>query len=328
MMSENKNILVTGGAGYIGSHLVQLLCDKGYPVYVFDDFSSGLHENLDSRLKGVIEGNILNNSDLEQAFSNEIETVFHFAAFKAAGESMTDPGKYAWNNIAGSINLLNAMLNYKAKNIIFSSSAAVYGNPHYMPVDEKHPVEPENYYGYTKLNIEHNLSWYSQLCGINYAALRYFNATGYDIKGNLKGKEKNPANLSPVVMEVAVGERDKIQVFGNDYKTVDGTGVRDYIHVSDLADAHVLAMEYIIREDKNLLVNLGTGRGYSVLEVIQAAAKASGKEIPYELVGRREGDPSELIASSDLAKELLGWTAKYSDIENIFKTMVPVYFKK
>ena len=266
-MSKDKNILVTGGAGYIGSHLVQLLCDQGYPVYVFDDFSTGLHENLDKRLKGVIEGTILSNSDLDQAFANEIETVFHFAAFKAAGESMTDPGKYAWNNIAGSINLLNTMLKYGAKNIIFSSSAAVYGNPHYMPVDEKHPVEPTNYYGYTKLNIEHNLSWYSQLKGINYAALRYFNATGYDINGNLKGKEKNPANLSPVVMEVAAGEREKIQVFGNDYTTADGTGVRDYIHVSDLADAHVLAMEYIINENKNLLVNLGTGRGYSVLEV-------------------------------------------------------------
>jgi UDP-glucose 4-epimerase len=326
-MSDKKNILVTGGAGYIGSHLAQLLCDKGYPVYVFDDFSTGLHENLDARLKGVIEGNILNNDDLEKAFSNSIHTVFHFAAFKAAGESMFDPGKFAWNNIAGSINLLNAMLKYEVKNIIFSSSAAVYGNPQYMPVDEKHPVNPTNYYGYTKLNIEQNLAWYSQLRGINYAALRYFNATGYDVKGNLKGKEKNPANLSPLVMEVAAGERKGLKVFGNDYKTIDGTGVRDYIHVSDLADAHVLAMEYIISESKDLLVNLGTGQGYSVLEVIKAAAKVTDREIPYELVARREGDPSELIASSDLAKDLLGWTTKYSDIENIFKTMVPVYLK-
>ena len=326
-MIDKENILVTGGAGYIGSHLVQLLCDKGWPVYVFDNFSTGLHENLDSRLKGVFEGNILNNDDLDKAFSNQIHTVFHFAAFKAAGESMIDPGKFAWNNIAGSINLLNAMLNYEVKNIIFSSSAAVYGNPHYMPVDEKHPVIPTNYYGYTKLNIEQNLAWYNQLRGIKYAALRYFNATGYDIKGNLKGKEKNPANLSPVVMEVAAGEREKMQVFGDDYQTVDGTGVRDYIHVSDLADAHVLAMDYIIKESKNLLVNLGTGRGYSVLEVLKAAANVTGREIPYEIVGRREGDPSDLIASSGLAKELLGWKARYSDIETIFKTMMPVYLK-
>ncbi len=326
-MSDKKNILVTGGAGYIGSHLVRLLCDNGYSVYVFDDFSSGLRENLDSRLKDVIEGNILNNDDLEKAFSNQIHTVFHFAAFKAAGESMINPGKFAWNNIAGSINLLNAMLKYEVMNIVFSSSAAVYGNPHYMPVDEKHPVIPTNYYGYTKLAIERNLTWYSQLKGINYAALRYFNATGYDVKGNLKGKEKNPANLSPVVMEVAAGDRENMQVFGNDYQTIDGTGVRDYIHVSDLADAHVLAMNYIIKEDKDLLVNLGTGRGYSVLEVIKAAAKVTGREIPYKIMSRREGDPSELIASSDLAGELLGWKAQYSDIENIFKTMIPVYLK-
>jgi len=324
-MAEKDHILVTGGAGYIGSHIVKLLCDKGYPVIVLDNFSTGLQENLDKRLAGVLEGNILNDDDLHRAFSSPIKVVFHFAAWKAAGESMTNPGKYAWNNIAGSINLLNAMVKYGARNFVFSSSAAVYGNPAYLPVDEKHPVIPTNFYGYTKLNIEQNLTWYSQLNGLRYAALRYFNATGYDIDGLLRGREKDPANLSPLVMEVAAGERAKLQVFGNDYNTPDGTGVRDYIHVSDLADAHLRAMDYILNKNSDILVNLGTGRGYSVLEVIESARKVTGRDIPYEIVGRRAGDPSELIASCDLAYKLLGWKAKYSDIETIFKTMLPVY---
>jgi UDP-glucose 4-epimerase len=326
-MRSEKNILVTGGAGYIGSHIVKLLCDQGYAVTVFDNFSTGLPENLDKRLKDVVEGDILNNDLLDKALSAKIDVVFHFAAWKAAGESMTDPGKYAWNNISGSINLLNAMLRHQIRYFVFSSSAAVYGNPAYMPVDEKHPLNPTNYYGFTKLSIEQNLAWYSQLKGIKYAALRYFNATGYDIHGKLKGKEKNPANLFPVVMEVAAGIRQNMFVFGNDYDTIDGTGVRDYIHVSDLADAHLLAMKYIVNKNKNLLVNLGTGRGYSVLEVINAAQKITGQKISFEIVARREGDPSELIASSDLAYDLLAWQAKFSDIETIFKTMVPVYFK-
>jgi len=324
-MAERNHILVTGGAGYIGSHIVKLLCDKGYPVIVLDNFSTGLRGNLDKRLARVVEGSILDDGDLHRAFSSNVNVVFHFAAWKAVGESMTNPGKYAWNNIAGSINLLNAMLNYGVKHFVFSSSAAVYGNPAYLPVDEKHPVIPTNYYGYTKLNIEQNLAWYSQLKGLRYAALRYFNATGYDIDGLLRGREKDPANLSPLVMEVAAGERPKMQVFGNDYETVDGTGVRDYIHVSDLADAHLRAMDYIISKNNDLLVNLGTGRGYSVLEVIESARKVTGREIPYEIVGRRAGDPSELIASCDLAADLLDWYARYSDIETIFKTMLPVY---
>jgi len=324
-MTDKQTILVTGGAGYIGSHIVKLLCDNGFPVIVFDNFSTGLQENLDPRLKDVIKGDILIHEDLKRAFATHIDVVYHFAAWKAAGESMSDPGKYAWNNIAGSINLFNAMLNYQSRYIVFSSSAAVYGNPAYLPVDENHPLMPTNYYGYTKLSIEQNLAWYSQLKGLNYAVLRYFNATGYDVDGKLKGKEKNPANLSPVVMEVAAGERQKMQVFGDDYETHDGTGVRDYIHVSDLAEAHLLAMNYILNKNKSLLVNLGSGRGYSVLEMIAAARQVTGREIRYEISGRREGDPSELVASCELANDLLGWRAKYSDLETIFKTMAPVY---
>jgi UDP-glucose 4-epimerase len=323
-----KNLLVTGGAGYIGSHIVQLLCEKQYNVYVFDNFSLGWRENIDDRVKGIIEGDVRNSEDLDKAFTNKIDAVFHFAAWKAAGESMSDPMKYADNNITGTLSLLNKMVEYEVKNFIFSSSAAVYGSPDYLPIDEEHPKNPENYYGYTKLAIEENLEWYSKLKGINYAALRYFNATGYDINGIIKGKERNPANLSPIVMEVASGMRENMQVFGYDYDTPDGTCIRDYIHVSDLADAHLRAMEYLFDKNKNLVVNLGTGKGSSVFEVIDAAKKVTGKEISYKVVDRRAGDPAELFANSDMALELIGWQARHSDLETIFKTMTKVYLEE
>lgn len=324
-MSFSRRILVTGGAGYIGSHVVHQLCDEGHQVLVFDNFSLGLKENLDPRVQEVIGGDVRNESDLVKALSKKIDVVFHFAAWKAAGESMTDPAKYARNNITGTINLLNAMLENKVNNIVFSSSAAVYGNPEYLPVDENHPLNPTNYYGYTKLAIEQNLKWYSELKGIKYAALRYFNATGYDVKGRVTGKEKNPANLSPVVMEVLAGEREGMQVFGDDYNTPDGTCIRDYIHVNDLADAHVLAMNYILEKRKNLLVNLGTGEGQSVIDVMRSAEDVTGRKINYQVVERRAGDPEKLVASCELSEELLGWKARHSDLETIFKSMMPVY---
>ena len=326
MNKINGKILVTGGAGYIGSHVVKLLCDGGYPVVILDNFSLGQRENVDARAT-LIEGDILNESDLEKAFAQDIKIVFHFAAWKAAGESMLLPEKYAWNNICGSISLLNWMINRNVKYFVFSSSAAVYGDPHYLPIDEKHPLNPANYYGYSKMAIEQNLAWYSQLKGIRYAALRYFNATGYDVNGRIRGKEKNPANLSPVVMEVAAGIRKDMEVFGNDYDTNDGTCIRDYIHVNDLASAHLLAMNYIVNKEKDLVVNLGTGRGHSVIEVVKAAEKVTGKKINYKITGRRAGDPEELVASSDLAAELLNWNTRYSDLETIFKTMAKVYLE-
>lgn len=325
-MQTRLNILVTGGAGYIGSHVVQLLCEQRHHVTVFDNLSLGRKENVDPRAS-LIVGDILNKNDLKKAFVEKTDVIFHFAAWKAAGESMTDPAKYAVNNICGTINLFSAMLEHDAQYFVFSSSAAVYGDPQYLPVDEQHPKNPANYYGYTKLAIEQNLEWYSRLKGIKYAALRYFNATGYDVNGVIRGQEKNPANLCPVVMEAACGMRPNLQVFGNDYPTPDGTGVRDYIHVSDLADAHLLAMQHIILKRENLVVNLGTGKGQSVLEMIAAAERATGKSIKYEIVDRRPGDPPELMASCDLALRELGWKAKYSDLDTIFRTMKPVYFK-
>jgi len=194
-------------------------------------------------------------------------------------------------------------------------------------MDENHPTNPTNYYGYTKLAIAQNLHWYSKLKGIHYAALRYFNATGYDKDGKIKGKEKNPTNLSPLVMEVAAGIREQLQVFGNDYNTKDGTCIRDYIHVNDLAIAHLKAMEYIVKENKNMVLNLGTGKGNSVLEVISAAEEVVQKKIKYQIVGRREGYPEELVASSEKARELLGWKAQYSELDIIFNSMKPVYLK-
>lgn len=323
-MTDDKKILVTGGAGYIGSHVVKLLCERGYEVIVFDNFSLGLKENVDDRAE-VIKGDIRNDDDLAKAFSNNISVVIHLAAWKAAGESMLDPAKYATNNISGSINLLNAMLKYEVTDFVFSSSAAVYGTPEYLPVDERHPVNPDNYYGYTKLAIEENVRWFSKLKGLRHALLRYFNATGYDLTGVIKGKEKDPANLLPVVMEVAAGEREKLHVYGNDYETPDGTCIRDYIHVDDLASAHLMAMEYIAENNDNLTVNLGAGKGHSVLDVVASLEKVSGKPVPCEIVGRREGDPRELVADYSLAEKLLGWRPESSDLHTIIKSMCEVY---
>ena len=323
----SKNILVTGGAGYIGSHVLKLLCEREYKVFVYDNLSLGRKENVHSKASLII-GDILNTDQLNSVMAKDIDTVFHFAAWKAAGESMTDPAKYAKNNICGTLNILESMIKNKVGKIVFSSSAAVYGNPQYLPIDEKHPTKPENYYGYSKLAIEENLQWYSRLKNIRFASLRYFNATGYDIDGSIKGKEKNPANLSPVVMETLSGIRDKMLVFGADYNTPDGTCIRDYIHVNDLATAHLMAMQYITDNNKDLLVNLGTGEGHSVLDVIGSAEEVTGKKVSYQIVGRREGDPENLVASSELAYQLLGWKAAHSDLETIFRTMANVYLEE
>ena len=323
-MGRKRKILVTGGAGYIGSHVVCMLCDLGHAVTIFDNMSLGREENIDLRAR-FVKGDILNDQDLDLLFSDEFEVIFHFAALKAAGDSMITPELFAVNNISGTISLLNTAIKYQVAAFIFSSSAAVYGNPRYLPIDEKHPRDPINYYGYTKLAIEENLSWYSRIKPIKYAALRYFNATGYDIEGRIRGKEKNPGNLSPIVMETASGMRKSMKVFGDDYDTPDGTCIRDYIHVNDLAEAHILAMDYIFENKRNLTVNLGTGSGYSVLEVIEKAIEISGQPVPYEIGGRRPGDPPELFADCTLAEKELGWKAKYSDIETIIKSMCPVY---
>jgi UDP-glucose 4-epimerase len=213
------------------------------------------------------------------------------------------------------------------KFLVFSSSATVFGEPQYIPIDEKHPLNPENYYGFTKLEIERFMGWYDRLKGIHFASLRYFNAAGYDVKGRISGLEKNPANLIPVIMEVAVGMRRELPIYGNDYDTRDGTCIRDYIHVSDLAAAHSVALDYISKNDKSLTVNLGSETDTTVLEVLEAARRISGRPIPSSVTGRRSGDPATLTASSKLARELLGWKAEHSGIDTIIQSTWEVYKK-
>lgn len=319
-------VLVIGGAGYIGSHVVKELMSKGHEVTVFDNLSSGLIQNLFPQNE-FIAGDILHPEDLEKAFARGFDAFIHLAAFKAAGESMIVPEKYSVNNINGTLNILNAAVAHSCMNMVFSSSAAVFGEPQYLPLDENHPKNPENYYGFTKLKIEEFMGWYERLKGLKYASLRYFNAAGYDAEGVIYGLERNPANLLPVMMEVACGKREKLKVFGNDYLTRDGTCIRDYIHVTDLASAHVLALEYISANKKSLTLNLGTGNGITVTEMLDAARKITGKEIPADYVECRAGDPAQLTASSKLAKETLGWEPKYSDVNTLIKSTYDAYIK-
>ena len=327
MPYNNQSILVIGGAGYIGSHVVLELCDQDYDVTVFDNLSTGNEINVDSRAN-MIKGDILNIDELKNVFTRSYDVVFHFAALKASAESMKEPGKYATNNIIGTINILNQMAENGVHNIIFSSTAAVYGMPEYLPIDENHPLNPINFYGFTKLEIERILFWFRELKKINFAALRYFNAAGYDAHGRIQGLEKNPANLLPIVMETVSGKRDSMDVYGNDYNTPDGTGIRDYIHVSDLATAHVKALSAIIEKKKNLILNLATGQGYSVLEVIQRTQEITGKKVNYNIVERRPGDPAELIAVSKLAKNMIGWECEYSDMTTILQSMWKIYSRQ
>jgi UDP-glucose 4-epimerase len=321
-------IAVIGGAGYIGSHVSRELLDFGHEVFVYDNLSSGLKQNLFKEAAFTL-GDILDVQSLNDFFEKtKPEGIVHLAALKAAGESMLLPEKYSVNNIIGSLNILNVAAKHGVKHIVFSSSAAVYGNPKYLPMDEKHPTEPENYYGYTKLAIEQYLEWYRKLKGINYAALRYFNAAGYDIKSRINGLEQNPANLIPIVMEAAIGKRAFVEVFGNDYETVDGTGVRDYIHVSDLARAHRMAFDKLQKEGKSFTVNLGVSSGNSVLEVIKAAERISGKKIDHKITARRTGDAAIVLANSAYAKEFLYWQAEYSDLNTLLETTWAVYSKR
>ncbi len=238
---------------------------------------------------------------------------------------MIVPEKYSVNNITGTLNILNAAVKAGCKHMVFSSSAAVFGEPKYLPIDEKHPKDPENYYGFTKLDIENYMTWYDKLKGLKFAALRYFNAAGYDPDGVITGLEQNPANLLPVIMEVACGMRKELQIFGNDYDTRDGTCIRDYVHVTDLAVAHVKALEYIVRNDESLTVNLGSETGVTVNEMVDAARRITGKEIPAKYVGRRAGDPACLYATSAYAREKLGWKAEHSDVDTLVSSTWHVY---
>lgn len=319
-------VLVVGGAGYIGSHVVKELMKAGHKVTVFDNLSSGLLQNLFPE-NDFIAGDILHLETLDAAFSRGFDAFIHLAAFKAAGESMIAPEKYSVNNITGTLNLMNTAVKHGCLHMVFSSSAAVFGEPQYLPINEDHPKNPENYYGFTKLEIERFMEWYDKLKGLKFAALRYFNAAGYDPDGFPCGLEQNPANLLPVIMEVACGMRQKLQVFGTDYDTRDGTCIRDYVHVTDLAIAHVKALEYITSQNTSLKVNLGSETGVTVKEMLEAARRITGKEIPTDFVGRRAGDPACLYATSAFARETLNWTATHSDVDTLVSSTWGAYCK-
>ncbi len=317
---NNKKILVLGGAGYIGAHVVNELLKKKYQVLVYDNMSTGQKENLFDEAE-FVNADILDTVALQKAMIG-VDAVIFFAGKKAVGESMINPELYAKNNLVGAVNVLNAMCANNVKNIIFSSSAAVYGVPQYVPVDEKHPLNPINFYGFTKLETERLLEWYDKLKGVKYAALRYFNAAGYDPEGRVKGREQNPQNLLPIIAEVADGKRKCLQVFGTDYDTPDGTCLRDYIHVNDLATAHVLALEALLAGRDSMILNLGTGRGVSVKEIVAAAEKFLGRKLPVEYATRRPGDPAILYAKADKAKEVLGWEPKFVNVDEIVSSFL------
>ena len=318
-------VLVIGGAGYIGSHVALDLLDKGHQVCVFDNLSTGQRINLFPQAD-FIEGDILDKAALEKAMTG-VDAVVHLAAKKAVGESMEKPEMYATNNIVGTLNVLNVMAQKGVKKIVFSSSAAVYGIPAVSRLDETVPVNPINFYGFTKLEIERFLTWYDQLKGIRFIALRYFNAVGYDPQGRVKGLEQNPQNLLPIIMEVATQKRQELEIYGHDYPTPDGTCIRDYIHVSDLATAHSQALDYLENNGESQILNLGTEQGTSVLAIVQETEKNIGRAIPHRFVDRRPGDPAMLTACAEKARNLLGWKPKHSDLKTIITSTWAVYPK-
>lgn len=312
-----KNILVVGGAGYIGSHTVKHLMNKGYNCVVVDNLVYGHREAVLS--PNFEQADLLDKKSLAAVFAKyEIEAVVHFAAFAYVGESVTAPQKYYENNVIGTLNLLEVMLQHNVKKIVFSSTCATYGEPQYTPIDEKHPQNPINPYGQTKLMIEKVFADYHKAYGLQYVALRYFNAAGCDKDGQI-GESHNPeTHLIPLVLRAVKGERKDIKVFGSDYPTKDGTCTRDYIHVEDLANAHRLALEKL--DEFSGCLNLGTGVETSVKDIIGAVESVTGKKVPVEYVERRVGDPATLYASNDKAREVLGWIPQYMNIEDIIRT--------
>ncbi|MEK0317110.1 UDP-glucose 4-epimerase GalE [Cohnella sp. 56] len=312
-------VLVTGGAGYIGSHTVAALLDKGEEVVVLDNLYQGHKEAL---LGGKLyEGDLRDEAILDVIFSeNEIDGVIHFAANSLVGESMTNPGKYYNNNVYGTLVLLEAMKKANVSRIVFSSTAATYGEPEKVPIDEYDRTKPTNAYGETKLAMEKMISWFDVAHGIKSVSLRYFNAAGAHESGRI-GEDHDPeSHLIPLVLQVALGQREFISVFGDDYPTEDGTCIRDYIHVSDLADAHIRALERLRGGGESAVYNLGNGTGFSVKQVIDVSREVTGHEIPAKIVPRRSGDPAVLIASSERARTELGWTPKHADLRPIVES--------
>jgi len=312
-------ILVTGGAGYIGSHFVKFLRKNNYDVVVFDNLSRGHKEAVPSDV-AFEQVDILDYEGLISALSKyNIDAIVHFAAFAYVGESVENPLLYYQNNVVGSFTLIRAAVEKGIGKFVFSSTCSLYGNPEKVPISESESVKPINPYAETKLAIEKMLHDVETAHGMKYTALRYFNAAGDDPDGEIGESHDPEPHLIPIIMQTALGKREKLFVFGDDYPTKDGTAIRDYIHVNDLADAHLRALNYLSEGGKSDVFNLGTGEGYSVLEMIAAAEKATGKEIPYEITGRRAGDPAMLVADNSKAREILGWQPKYG-LQEIMET--------
>jgi len=309
-------ILVTGGAGYIGSHTVAELLEQGKEVVVIDNLQTG---HKDALLGGKLyEGDLRDKELLKRLFAeNEIEAVIHFAANSLVGESMKDPVKYFDNNVYGTLCLLEAMDKANVRKIVFSSTAATYGEPEKVPIEENDPTHPTNVYGETKLTMERMMAWFDQVLDIKYVALRYFNAAGAHASGKI-GEDHDPeTHLVPLILQAAIGQRDSIKIFGDDYDTPDGTCIRDYIHVSDLADAHLRAVEYLLGGGDSDVFNLGSGQGFSVKEMIEAVREVTGRDFPVQVTPRRAGDPAVLVASSDKARSVLGWKPSRDNLQDI-----------
>ena len=313
------SILVTGGAGYIGSHCVAALIDRGVDVVVVDDLSKG-HR---AALKGgrLYVGSVADRTFLDTVFEREsIEAVIHFAAFSLVGESMQVPERYFRNNVTAGLSLIETMIDHKIPYLVFSSTAATFGEPEYVPIDEEHPQLPTNPYGESKLIVEKMLKWCDLAHGLKFCALRYFNVAGARADGTIGEDHRPESHLIPLILQVAQGKREKLSLFGTDYPTKDGTCVRDYIHVEDLIDAHMLALDYLRAGKPSAAFNLGNGQGFSNREIIDAARRVTGHPIPVTEEGRRPGDPATLIASSQKAMDVLGWKPKYTNVEDIIAT--------
>jgi UDP-glucose 4-epimerase len=314
------NILVTGGCGYIGSHFVKFLQQNSdHKVIVFDNLSRGHRESINNDVD-FEKIDLLNPSEIEIGLSKyKIDAVVHFAAFAYVGESVEDPGLYYTNNVTGSINLIKAINKAGIKKFIFSSTCSLYGNPNQVPISESEPTKPINPYAQTKLMIEKVLADFDLSHNLKYAALRYFNAAGADFEGEIGESHDPEPHLIPIVLQTALGKREHIKIFGDDYDTPDGTCIRDYIHVYDLADAHLKALEYLVRGENSDFFNLGTGDGNSVKELIDKAREVTGKEIKSVIAERRAGDPAVLVADNKKAKNILGWNPKYN-LDDIIKS--------
>ncbi|WP_226825018.1 UDP-glucose 4-epimerase GalE [Acidithiobacillus ferriphilus] len=313
---EAMRILVVGGAGYIGSHMVKRLARDGHEVVVLDNLSTGHREA--ARFGEMVEGDLGDSALLDRLLGQRpFAAVMHFGAYSQVGESSQEPAAYYRNNAAYTLNLLDAMRAHAVHLLVFSSTAAVFGEPTYIPIDESHPLHPLNPYGRSKRMVEEILADYEQAYGLHWAALRYFNAAGADPEGDLGEQHEPETHLIPIVLQVASGRRSELQVFGDDYDTPDGTCIRDYVHVTDLCDAHALALDYLCSGRPSRAWNLGTEAGFSVREVVDAARRVTGREIPLRMMPRRPGDPARLVADSAAARRDLGWRPQFPDLETM-----------